>query len=64
MAVHPSVLGSAVAPIAEVGEYAFVNDAQGLHAQVVLAPEADAEVPDRLREALVGALQSTGRSRR
>jgi phenylacetate-CoA ligase len=60
VAVHPSVLGSAVAPIAEVGEYAFINDARGLHAQVVLAPGAAAEVPDRLREALVGAIASTG----
>lgn len=60
VAVHPSVLGSAVAPIAEVGEYAFINDARGLHAQVVLAPEAATEIPDRLREALVGAIASTG----
>jgi phenylacetate-coenzyme A ligase PaaK-like adenylate-forming protein len=60
VAVHPSVLGSAVAPIAEVGEYAFINDAHGLHAQVVLAPEAATGVPDRLREALVGAIASTG----
>jgi phenylacetate-coenzyme A ligase PaaK-like adenylate-forming protein len=60
VAVHPSVLGSAVAPIAEVGEYAFIDDAKGLHAQVVLAPGAAAEVPDRLREALVGAIASTG----
>ena len=58
--VHPSVLGSAVAPLAEVGEYAFVYDAGGLRAQVVLAPEADANVPDRLREALVRAIASTG----
>ena len=60
VAVHPSVLGSAVAPIAEVGEYAFISDARGLHAQVVLAPEAAAEVPDRLRKALVGAIAATG----
>src|SRR3712207_8918497 len=30
--VHPSVLGSAVAPFPEVGQYAFVADAGGLHA--------------------------------
>ena len=60
VAVHPSVLGSAVAPIAEVGEYAFINDARGLHAQVVIAPEAAAGIPDRLRDALVGAVASTG----
>ena len=60
VAVHPSVLGSAVAPIAEVGEYSFVYDAQGLHAQIVLAPEAAADVPERLRQALIAAVTSTG----
>jgi phenylacetate-coenzyme A ligase PaaK-like adenylate-forming protein len=58
--VHPSVLGSAVAPIVEVGEYAFVYDAQGLHAQIVLAPGAAADVPERLRRALITAVASTG----
>jgi hypothetical protein len=60
VAVHPSVLASAVAPLAEIGEYAFLHDAQGLHAQVVLAPEASADLVDRLRSALVGAIASTG----
>jgi phenylacetate-CoA ligase len=60
VAVHPSVLGSAVAPIAEVGEYSFVYDARGLHAQVVLAPEAAPDVPERLRQALIAAVASTG----
>jgi phenylacetate-CoA ligase len=58
--VHPSVLGSAVAPIAEVGEYAFVYDASGLHAQIVLIPGASAEVAERLRSALATAISSTG----
>jgi phenylacetate-CoA ligase len=58
--VHPSVLASAVAPIAEVGEYAFVYDASGLHAQIVLAPGASADVAERLRSALVAAIGSTG----
>jgi phenylacetate-coenzyme A ligase PaaK-like adenylate-forming protein len=58
--VHPSVLGSAVAPIAEIGEYAFVHDVQGLHAQVVLAPGAALDVNERLREALITAIASTG----
>jgi phenylacetate-CoA ligase len=58
--VHPSVLGSAVAPIAEVGEYAFVYDANGLHAQIVLIPGAAPDVPERLRKALVMAIGSTG----
>jgi phenylacetate-CoA ligase len=60
VAVHPSVLGSAVAPIAEVGEYSFVYDARGLHAQVVLAPQAAPDVPERLRQALIAAVTSTG----
>ena len=60
VAVHPSVLGSAVAPIVEVGEYAFIRDARGLHAHVVLAPGASADVPDQLRGALVAAIASTG----
>jgi phenylacetate-coenzyme A ligase PaaK-like adenylate-forming protein len=58
--VHPSVLGSAVAPIAEVGEYAFVYDSNGLHAQIVLTAEASPGVPERLRAALVTAIGSTG----
>jgi phenylacetate-CoA ligase len=60
VAVHPSVLGSAVAPLAEVGEYAFVYDAQGLHAQIVLTPGAAMDVPERLRAALKSAIASTG----
>jgi phenylacetate-CoA ligase len=58
--VHPSVLGSAVAPLAEVGEYAFVYDARGLHAQIVLTPGAAADVGERLRLALIEAIASTG----
>jgi phenylacetate-CoA ligase len=58
--VHPSVLGSAVAPIAEIGEYAFLYDAAGLHAQIVLTPGATADVPERLRSALIAAIGSTG----
>jgi phenylacetate-coenzyme A ligase PaaK-like adenylate-forming protein len=58
--VHPSVLGSAVAPLAEVGEYAFVYDAHGLHAHIVLTPGAAADVEERLRIALIDAVASTG----
>jgi phenylacetate-CoA ligase len=47
VAVHPSVLGSAVAPLAEVGEYAFVHDTQGLHAQVVLGSISMIDPPDK-----------------
>jgi phenylacetate-CoA ligase len=60
VAVHPSVLGSAIAPLAEIGEYAFLYDAQGLHAQVVLTPGAAADVSERLRIALISAIASTG----
>ncbi|HEY6688761.1 MAG TPA: hypothetical protein VI094_21435 [Propionibacteriaceae bacterium] len=58
--VHPSVLGSAVAPIAEVGEYDFVYDANGLHAQIVLIPGVSTDVAGRLREALAVAIGATG----
>ena len=58
--IHPSVLGSAVAPIAEVGEYSFVYDAKGLHAQVVLTSGANADVTERLRNSLISAVASTG----
>ena len=54
------MLGSAVAPLAEVGEYAFVYDARGLHAQIVLTPRAAADVGERLRQALIEAIASTG----
>lgn len=60
VAVHPSILDSAIAPMAEVGEYAFVYDAKGLHAQVVLAPGAATDISERLGQALVAALGSTG----
>ena len=60
VAVHPSVLGSAAAPLAEVGAYAFVHDTRGLQAQVVLAQGAAADVGERLRRALVAAIASTG----
>jgi phenylacetate-coenzyme A ligase PaaK-like adenylate-forming protein len=49
VAVHPSVLGSAVAPLAEVGEYTFV-----------LARGAAEGVGERLRRALLAAIAATG----
>jgi phenylacetate-CoA ligase len=58
--VHPSVLGSAIAPLVEIGEYAFVYDAQGLHAHIVLTPGAAADVGERLQRALIDAVASTG----
>ena len=48
-----------LAPIAEVGEYAFVYDSNGLHAQIVLTPEASPGVTERLHDALVTAIGST-----
>jgi len=33
---------------------------QGLHAQIVLTPQAAADVPERLRAALKSAIASTG----
>jgi phenylacetate-CoA ligase len=60
VAVHPSILDSAIAPMAEVGEYAFVHDAEGLHAQVVLVAGAATDIPQRLGQALVAAVASTG----
>jgi len=60
VAVHPSVFSSAVDPVVEVGEYAFINDARGLHAHVVLNPGAADDLPHRLREILVAAIAATG----
>ena len=37
-----------------------MHDAHGLHAQVVLGPGAAPDVPDRLRQALIAAVFSTG----
>jgi phenylacetate-CoA ligase len=60
VAVHPSVVSSAIAPVVEVGQYAFVYDARGLHAHVVLNRGAADDLPQRLREILVAAIDSTG----
>jgi phenylacetate-CoA ligase len=60
VAVHPSVVSSAIAPVVEVGQYAFVYDARGLHAHVVLNRGATDDLPQRLRQILVAAIDSTG----
>jgi hypothetical protein len=39
-----------------MGEYAFIYDSRGLHAQVVLNPGAADDVPQRLCDALVAAI--------
>ena len=36
------------------------SGAQGLHAQVVLAPDAASDVGERLRESLIAAVSATG----
>lgn len=60
VAVHPSVFSSAIAPVVEVGQYGFVYDARGLHAHVVLNRGATDDLPQRLRQILVAAIDSTG----
>jgi phenylacetate-CoA ligase len=59
-AVHPSALGAAFAGFPAVRQYQFVYDGDGLQARVVLAPDAPAGAPDRLRRALELAIEATG----
>ncbi|HWJ54102.1 MAG TPA: AMP-binding protein [Propionibacteriaceae bacterium] len=59
-AVHPSVLGAAFTSSPEVHQYQFVFDGRVLQARVVLDPDAPAELPDRLRRSLEGAIEATG----
>ena len=59
-AVHPSALGAAFAPVPEVRQYQFLYDGRGLQARVVLAPDAPAGTPDRLRRSLERAIEATG----
>lgn len=59
-AVHPSALGAAVARVTAVRQYQFLLDGRGLHARVVVAPDAPAGLAADLRAALVRAIESTG----
>jgi phenylacetate-CoA ligase len=59
-AVHPSALGAAFASSPEVHQYQFIFDGRVLQARVVLAPDAPAELPDRLRRSLERAIRATG----
>ena len=59
-AVHPSALEAALAPAPEVRQYQFLYDGRALQALVVLAPDAPAGTPDRLRHALERAIEATG----
>ena len=58
--MHPSALGAAFASSPEVHQYQFVYDGRMLQARVVLDPNAPAELPDRLRRSLEGAIEATG----
>ncbi len=59
-AVHPSALGAAVAHVPAVRQYQFLLDQRGLHARVVLAPDAPASTAANLRTALLRAIEATG----
>lgn len=59
-AVHPSALGAAVGHLPQLRQYQFVLDERGLHARVVLAPDAPSGTAEDLRAALVRALEATG----
>jgi phenylacetate-CoA ligase len=58
--VHPTALGAAFAPFPEVRQYQFLYDGRGLEARVVLAPDAPAGTPGRLRRSLARAIEATG----
>jgi phenylacetate-CoA ligase len=59
-AVHPSALGAAVAHVTAVRQYQFLLDERGLHARVVLAPDAPDGIAADLRRALIRAIEVTG----
>lgn len=59
-AVHPSALGAAVGRLTQLREYQFVLDGGGLHARVVLAPDAPPGTAEDLRRSLVQAIEATG----
>jgi phenylacetate-coenzyme A ligase PaaK-like adenylate-forming protein len=60
VAVHRSALGAAFAHFPEVRQYQFFYDEGGLHARVVLAPDAPADAPAYLRRSLVHAIEANG----
>jgi len=60
LAVHPTALGPAFASLPDVLQHQVVHDLHGLRALVVIADGAAADVPDRLRRALVAAIEAAG----
>jgi phenylacetate-coenzyme A ligase PaaK-like adenylate-forming protein len=60
VAVHPSGLGPAFAGLPDVRQYQVLRDRRGLHARVVLAGGAGAATLERLRQALIEAIEAAG----
>jgi phenylacetate-coenzyme A ligase PaaK-like adenylate-forming protein len=60
VAVHPSGLGPAFAGLPDVRQYQVLHDRRGLHARVVLAGGAGAATLERLRQALMEAIEAAG----
>jgi phenylacetate-coenzyme A ligase PaaK-like adenylate-forming protein len=60
VALHPSGLGPAFAGLPDVRQYQILHDRRGLHVRIVLAGEASAATPARLRRSLVEAIEAVG----
>jgi phenylacetate-coenzyme A ligase PaaK-like adenylate-forming protein len=60
VALHPTGLSPAFASLPDVCEYQVLHNHEGLHARVVLAAGAGADVPERLRQALTAAIEGAG----
>jgi phenylacetate-CoA ligase len=60
VAVHPHALRSPLAGFPAVAQYRVVHDAEGLHLELVLRPDADPDTPDRVAAALRDALTGLG----
>jgi phenylacetate-coenzyme A ligase PaaK-like adenylate-forming protein len=59
-AVHPTAFGPAFASLPDVLQYQVIYDQHGLRARVVLADAAGTDVPERLRRALIAAVEAAG----
>jgi phenylacetate-coenzyme A ligase PaaK-like adenylate-forming protein len=60
VAMHPFGLGAAFAALPDVRQYQVLHDRHGLHVRVILAGDASAATPERLRQALVEAIDAAG----
>ena len=60
VALHPSALGPAFASLPDVRQYQLLHDRTGLRAKVVLADQASPNLPARLHQALVEAIEAAG----